>query len=72
VACNCGKRRPVKSIPPSEAALGEAGYVLMSYPGRLPIGNFAVKDGTRYIYKRQLYVYKEHEAELKDRGYELA
>jgi hypothetical protein len=44
----------------------------MSYPGRLPIGNFAVKDGTRYIYKRQLYVYKEHEAELKDRGYELA
>ena len=46
-------------------------FVLMSYPGKLPAGTFQVNDGTRYLFKRQIYVWKEHVKELKERGYEL-
>lgn len=42
----------------------------MSYPGKLPAGNFLMQDGTRYVYKRQLYAWSEHEKELKEHGYE--
>jgi hypothetical protein len=45
-------------------------FVLMAYPGKLPAGTFMTNDGTRYVYKRNLYAWKEHESELKEHGYE--
>jgi hypothetical protein len=52
--------------------VGVGGFALVSYPGKLPLGSFFTNDGTWYVYKRSMYVAREHVEELsREHGYEL-